>query len=173
MIFLRRVMVAALLLAALPPCGYGEGVSAPVDSSITAGATVAAGNIPDEADIVGLAGQATFKFPGDDDPTPISDRILDGFQAAPTSLKVDGGTTILWGFKFQEATSESIAVYDPAGHLRLLGAIDNVVRLTGRSGSPVTTLQQYRGKIDRAGTDPAIAILFAGNQHDLPPIFLW
>ena len=76
MIFLRRVMVAALLLAALPPCGYGEGVSAPVDSSITAGTTVAAGNIPDEADIVGLAGQATFKFPGDDDPTPISDRIL-------------------------------------------------------------------------------------------------
>ena len=110
MIFLRRAAVAALLLVILPSCGYGEGVPAPVDSSVTAGAMVAAENFPDEADVVELVGQATFKFPGDDVLTPISGRILDGFQAAPTSLKVDGVSTILWGFKFQEATRESMAI---------------------------------------------------------------
>ncbi len=123
---------------------------------------------PDDKAVDALVGDVKFKFVRDyyDTSMPISDRIMDGFQAAPRSLRVDEGTTIYWGFKYQEATIASIAIADATGRIRLVGAVSNIVSLARHSGL-ISTDEEYQKKIKAAMVNPASLILFVGDDRDL------
>jgi hypothetical protein len=121
---------------------------------------------PDDSAIEAFAGKASAHFPGEDASEAVSDRILDGFQAGPSRLAVGDGPVIYWGFKFQEANLQSVAVYDADGHPRLLAAVDNVVRLVGGRHAPLGSMDQYLKAVKDSGSTPVVSV-FVRNAKDL------
>lgn len=122
---------------------------------------------PDDSAIEAFAGKAAARFPGADAAEAVADRILDGFQAGPSRLAVGDGTVIYWGFKFQEANLQSVAIYDAGGHPRLLAAVDDVVRLVaGGRQAPLGSMDQYLKALQDSGSTPMISV-FVRNAQDL------
>ena len=127
---------------------------------------VQSSNVPDDTAIEAFTGDVALAFPGEDkDAVPVSDRILDGFQAGPTHLALADGDVIYWGFKFQEANLQSVAIYDAKGHPRLLAAVDNIVRVVGGS-APLGTMEQYQHALKDSGVTPAVSV-FVREPGDL------
>ncbi len=121
---------------------------------------------PDDSAIEAFAGKASVQFPGEDAAEAVADRILDGFQAGPSRLAVGDGTVIYWGYEFQEANLQSVAIYDADGHPRLLAAVDNVVRLVGGRHASLNSMDQYLKAMQDSGSMPMISV-FVRNAQDL------
>lgn len=121
---------------------------------------------PDDSAIEAFAGKAAAQFPGADAAEAVADRILDGFQAGPSRLDTGDGTVIYWGFKFQEANLQSIAIYDAGGHPRLLAAVDDMVRLVGGRHAPLNSMEAYLKAVQDSGSTPMISV-FVRNAQDL------
>lgn len=98
----------------------------------------------------------------------VSDRILDGFQAAPKRLTLKDGTAIYWGFRYKEATTESVAIFDVKGRPRLLAAVDSIPWCdgTGRHCEPFTSIEAYQAHASRTFLHPGIAV-FVRDKRDL------
>ncbi len=162
---LRPCVYALLLAALLPVCGCARdsGASAPAPAAQPAAKDVPA--IPEESDLQALLGKATQ--PGvADGGASISDRILDGFQAGPSHLRLGDGSIVYWGFKFEEATQQSFVVYDDAGHVRLAAMVDDIVRLTSRGRPRVAGMAAYQEAVERSGLDPRV-LAFVRDEGDL------
>lgn len=121
---------------------------------------------PDDSAIEAFAGKAAAQFSGAAAAEAVADRILDGFQAGPSRLAVGDGTVIYWGFKFQEANLQSVAIYDADGHPRLLAAVDDVVRLVGGRQAPLNSMEAYLKAVQDSGSTPMISV-FVRNAQDL------
>lgn len=96
----------------------------------------------------------------------ISDRILDGLQAGPKRLTLKDGTAIYWGFRYKEATTESVAIFDAQGHPRLLAAVDSVPWCDGWHCEPFTSIDAYRADARSTFLHPGIAV-FVRDKRDL------
>lgn len=135
---------------------------------------------PNEDELKRLVGNATvgsLALRGGYDPTaPVSDRILDGFEAAPTALTTTDGQVITWGFKYKEANFQSVVIADAAGRLELAAAVTDVVRLTdwSRGADKITSIVAYQEAVKRLNSQPHVA-LFARDQAALEassPLFM-
>ncbi|MDP1705159.1 MAG: hypothetical protein Q8K01_10100 [Sulfurimicrobium sp.] len=98
----------------------------------------------------------------------ISDRILDGFQAAPKRLTLKDGTAIYWGFRYKEATTRSVAIFDAQGRPRLLAAVDSIPWCdgSGRHCEPFISIEAFQASARRTFLHPGIAV-FVRDQRDL------
>lgn len=97
----------------------------------------------------------------------VSHRILDGFQAGPMRLTLKDGTAIYWGFRYKEATTESVAIFGPDGRPRLLAAVDSIPSCAGRHCEPFTSVDTYQAYASRTFlTHPGIAV-FVRDKRDL------
>lgn len=161
--FIRKIMLRGFVRFSLVLICETICLLSFADLTVPVGAT--GSYTPDDKAVDVLVGEAKFEFVGDYD-TSVSDRIMDGFQAAPRSLRADEDTTIYWGFKYQEATIESIAIADATGRIRLVGAVSNIVSLTRYSGL-ISTDEEYQKEIKAAMVNPASLILFVGDDRDL------
>lgn len=119
--------------------------------------------------ISAFAGDALYTFPGDyaDGPTKIGDRVSDGFQAAPSSLKLTDGSLISWGFKYQEPYFESLVIADSKNEIRLIAAVTNIVRLTGYSSGSIKTMDEYENAVKASMADGVSVILFVHDEKFL------
>jgi hypothetical protein len=136
-------------------CTAGSGVSA----STTAPAKAVLSDVPDQDAVEAFTRKAELNFPNyGEGKMPVSDRILDGFEAAPAQLALTDGSSIRWGFKNQEANLQSVVINDRSRQLALLAAVDGVTRLTSRSGSPIGEMANYEKAVKRSGMDPSVTI---------------
>ncbi len=128
---------------------------------------------PDDKLIEAFTGKAralyySFTHPSIKDKALVSDRILAGFTAAPKRLTLPNGTAIYWGFRYKEATTESVAIFDAHGRPRLLAAVDSIPWCDG-SGShcePFTSIEAYQAHASRTFLHPGIAV-FVRDKRDL------
>lgn len=124
-----------------------------------------------EAAVDSLGGAANLNLPKVVYPGEplVRDRILDGFEAAPSLRKLDDGTTIFWGFKYKEATYKSVAITDGNGYLCMVGAVTNVIPLLDAgSNQPIApTNEAYQAKAAEYKVGPASIVLFVRNPKDL------
>lgn len=141
-------------MALLATCLY---VAAGAAGSVTA---TALPKVPDQRAVEAFTRHAELNFAdlGEGEKTPVSDRILDGFEAAPSLLVTPEGSSIRWGFKYQEASLQSVVINAPSGELALLAAVDGVSRLTRRSRPPIDELASYREAVKRSGMAPSVTI---------------
>ena len=126
---------------------------------------------PDNKLIEAFTGNAkalyySFTHPGIKDKALVSDRILDGFQAAPKRLVLKDGTTIYWGFRYKEATTQSVAIYGRDSRPRLLAAVDSIPWCDGWHCEPFTSIEAYQAQASRTFLHPGIAI-FVRDKRDL------
>lgn len=98
----------------------------------------------------------------------VSDRILDGFEAAPKLLTLSNGTAIYWGHRYKEATTESVAIFDGKGRPRLLAAVDSIPWCdgSGRHCEPFTSIEAYQAHASRTYLHPGVAV-FVRDKRDL------
>lgn len=96
----------------------------------------------------------------------VSDRILDGFQAGPMRLTLKDGTAIYWGFRYKEATTRSVAIFDAKGRPRLLAAVDSVPGCSGWHCEPFASIEAYEAYASRTFLHPGIA-LYVRDKRDL------
>lgn len=171
---LQQIAAAALLLVVLPACSQAVGsapTATPAPDLAKPGAASggSVNELPDESAVIGLVRSAVLDFPGDgnDAAVAVADRILDGFQAGPGHLRLDDGSVIHWGFKYEEANLQSIAVQDARGRLRLVGAVSNLGQLTSDPASPLETLGQYEQYRRAAMLEDASVTLFVADAADL------
>lgn len=108
----------------------------------------------------------SFTHPGIKDKALVSNRILDGFQAAPKRLTLPNGTAIYWGFRYKEATTRSVAIFDAQGHPRLLAAVDSIPGCDGWRCEPFTSIETYQASASRTFLHPGIAV-FVRDKRDL------
>lgn len=142
-----------------------SGCSAQPNPSSTVVRTKAiTGKVPDESAIKALVGDVSLGtvVPGADE--AISDRILDGFQAAPSGLQVEGGPSIAWGFKFQQGNRQSAVVYDASGHVLLAAIVNDIVRVDDGIGPAVTSQAAYRKRVKDAGVAPQVMVFAASRD---------
>lgn len=97
----------------------------------------------------------------------VSDRILDGFEAAPKLLTLSNGTAIYWGFRYKEATTESVAIFDAKGRPRMLAAVDSVPWCDGWHCEPFTSIEGYQASADKTFLKNPAVDLFVRDQRDL------
>lgn len=155
------ILLSFFLLVA---CDRGHGQTNWGEKKISHGSV----NLPTEIEVKKLVGDAKFDFPGEYEKSiPISDRILDGFEVGPAWLKTEDGASILWGFKFQEGSLESIMVIDADGKLVLAGVVDNIVRLIDGPSSVVSSIAQYQDKLKSVHSEPASVTLFVSEKSEL------
>ncbi len=126
---------------------------------------------PDDKRIEAFAGKAralyySFTHPSIKQKALVSDRILDGFEAAPKRLTLPNGTAIYWGFRYKEATTRSVAIFDAQGRPRLLAAVDSIPWCDGRHCEPFTSVEAYQAHARRTFLHPGIAV-FVRDQRDL------
>jgi hypothetical protein len=123
-------------------------------------------SVPKNVAISAFAGDALYAFPSDyaDGPAKIGDRVSDGFQAAPSSLKLTDGSSISWGFKYQEPYFESFVIADSENEIRLIAAVTNIVRLTGYSSGPIKTMAEYENAVKASMVDGSSVILFVRDE---------
>lgn len=158
----QHTLCLVLLLGAT--CTLSSGCSAQPNTSSTK--TVAA-KVPDEGAIKALVSDAslgTVAPDAEDADDVISDRILDGFQAAPSGLKIEGGPSIAWGFKFQLANEQSAVVYDASGHVLLVAIVNDIVRVDDGIGPAVTSQEAYRKRVKDAGVAPQVMVFAASRD---------
>lgn len=138
-------------------------------SSATAEAHAVAGRVPEEHAIEALVGDVrlgTVTPHANDADESLSDRILDGFQAASSGLTIEDGASIVWGFKFRQGNQQSVVVYDASGHVLLAAIVDNIVRID----ESVETAAAYRKRVHDAGVDPDVMV-FAASPEALESAF--
>lgn len=162
----QHTLCLVLLLAAT--WTLSSGCSAQPNPSNTAvGTKAVTGKVPDESAIKALVGGASLNAvtpDADEDDEAISDRILDGFQAAPSGLKVEGGPSIAWGFKFQQGNQQSAVVYDASGHVLLAAIVNDIVRVDDGIGPAVTSQEAYRKRVKDAGVAPQVMVFAASRD---------
>lgn len=110
----------------------------------------------------------SFTHPAIKQKALVSHRILDGFQAAPKRLTLKDGTAIYWGFRYKEATTQSVAIFDAKGRPRLLAAVDSIPWCDG-SGThcvPFTSIEAYQADASSTFLHPGIAV-FVRDKRDL------
>lgn len=129
-----------------------------------------AGLVPEERVIKDLVGEANLELivPNADD--AIADRILDGFQSALSSLNVEDGRSVVWGFKFQEGNQQSVVIYDASGRIMLAAIVNDIVRIDDGIDPAVTTLAAYHRRILDAGANPDV-IVFSHSRSELEAAF--
>lgn len=108
----------------------------------------------------------SFTHPSIKQKALVDDRILDGFQAAPKRLILKDGTTIYWGFRYKEATTRSVAIFDAQGRPRLLAAVDSIPGCDGWRCEPFTSTETYQASASRTFLHPGIAV-FVRDKRDL------
>lgn len=156
-------------LALLAACLYSAGCTAGSDISAPSGSPVKAGlpDVPDQNAVEAFTRKAELNFPDySEGKVPVSDRILDGFEAAPSQLAMTDGSSIRWGFKNQEANLQSVVINDKSGQITLLAAVDGMTRLTRRSGLPIGEMAQYEQAVKRSGMNPSV-IVFVHDEDNL------
>ena len=125
--------------------------------------SVGPGEAPDEAALKTLVGNATqvasvqlANYPE----LPLSDRILQGFEAGYRALTTEDGRTINWGFKHEEANLQSVAIADSAGNLLMVAAVDDVPDLVSARGEDrFSSLGDYQQAVKKSGTEPHVVLL--------------
>lgn len=83
-------------------------------------------------------------------------------------MTLPNGTAIHWGFRYKEATTESVAIFDAQDRPRLLAAVDSI---PWRDGSgphcePFISIEAYQDHASRTFLHPGIAI-FVRDKRDL------
>jgi hypothetical protein len=126
---------------------------------------------PDDKLIKAFTGNAktlyySFTHPVIKQKTLVSSRILDGFQAGSMRLTLKDGTAIYWGFRYKEATTQSVAIFDAQGRPRLLAAVDSVPGCSGWHCEPFTSIEAYQAHASATFLHPGIA-LFVRDKRDL------
>ena len=124
---------------------------------------------PDEGALKQLVGTATLgssvqlvNYPE----MPVSDRILAGLQAAGRVMATSDGSTVTWGFKYEEANLQSVIIADKAGRLELAAVVDDILGLTyGKSGT-YASVAECEKRTKRQGLRPRV-IVFARDQASL------
>lgn len=96
----------------------------------------------------------------------VSDRILDGFEADPWRLNLKDGTAIYWGFRYKEATVQSVAIFDARGRPRLLAAVNDIPWCGGRHCDPFTSVEAYQADASGSYLHPSISV-FVRDERDL------
>ncbi|MBB6184548.1 hypothetical protein [Oleiagrimonas soli] len=137
----------------------------PSDTAVQAHAVT--GKVPDESAIKALVDDANVGAvapDADDADDAISDRILDGFQAAPSGLQIEDGPSIAWGFKFQQGNQQSAVVYDASGHVLLAAIVNDIVRVDDGIGPAVTSQEAYGKRVKDAGVDPQVMVFAASRD---------
>lgn len=125
--------------------------------------SVGPGEAPDEDALKELVGSATqgatvqlSYYPE----LPLSDRILQGFEAGYRALTTEDGQVINWGFKHEEANLQSVAISDGAGHLAMVAAVDDVKGLlTARGTDRFSSVADYQQAVKKSGTEPHVVLL--------------
>lgn len=134
-----------------------------------------------QSDITNLVGVAKVTLPGDSNAVAVEQRLLTGFQQQPPKhLRLDNNVTIYWGWQEGQAFVKSIAVYDPDGALRVVGAVDDIPALYNwRSKRAVTDANEYQKLVVKYaswGSEPSV-VLFAQKARDfdayLPLVQRW
>ncbi|MEO1768100.1 hypothetical protein, partial [Thiobacter aerophilum] len=124
---------------------------------------------PDDKSIKVFAGKAVTPYYADPrikQRALVSDRILDGFEAAPKRLTLSNGTAIYWGFRHREATTESVAIFDGQGRPRLLAAVDSIPWCDGWHCEPFTSVEAFEADASRTFLHPGVT-LFVRDKRDL------
>jgi hypothetical protein len=168
-----RLCLIALCLAMLPSCSRSTDASA---QQTEPAATPPSAAEPSESgsadrfktfigDLRAFAGSAQVVLPGDEEASPsaVADRIVMGFeQDPPRKLKLDDGSVIYWGWQEGQAFIKSIAVYDPEGRLRLVGAVDDIPQLfSRRSDRAIANEKDYQELLSKQagwGSSPSVAL---------------
>lgn len=96
----------------------------------------------------------------------VSDRILEGFGYGPRRLTLANGTSIYWGSRHGEATTESVAIYGREGRPRLLAAVDSIPWCDGWHCEPFTSIEAYEADASSTFLHPGIAV-FVRDKRDL------
>lgn len=125
--------------------------------------SVGPGEAPDEGALKTLVGSATqvasvqlANYPE----LPLSDRILQGFEAGYRALTTEDGQVITWGFKHEEANLQSVAISDATGRLAMVAAVDDVVRLVAARGKDrFSSAADYQQAVAKSGAEPHIVLL--------------
>lgn len=159
-------LVSVVLLAS---CLYSAGCTAGAGVSTSAVAPVKSvlSDVPDQDKVEAFTRKAELKFADyQEGNVPVSDRILDGFEAAPSQLALSDGSSIRWGFKNEEANLQSVVISDASGQLKLLAAVDGITRLTRRSAAPIDEMAGYDKAAKRSGMDPSV-VVFVHDEGDL------
>lgn len=125
--------------------------------------SVGPGEAPDEDALKKLVGSATqvatvqlANYPE----LPLSDRILQGFEAGYRALTTEDGQVINWGFKHEEANLQSVAISDSAGNLVMVAAVDDVLDLVSARGEDrFSSVADYQQAVKKSGTEPHVALL--------------
>lgn len=125
--------------------------------------SIGPGQAPDEDALKKLVGRGTqvaevqlINYPE----LPLSDRILQGFEAGYRALTTEDGQVITWGFKHEEANLQSIAISDSSGNLAMVAAVDDVLGLVSARGKERFSLvADYQQAVKKSGTEPHIVLL--------------
>lgn len=122
--------------------------------------------VPNVDDVYNFLGNFVMKFSPDASEELVADRIMSGFEAGPSRLDTSDGVTVFWGFKYKEATSQSVVIYGANGDVGLIAAPQNIVAIRGSFADPVTTLVDYENLIMKMGREPLVSV-FVHTQEDL------
>ena len=162
---LLRYLPFFVLAACLCPAPGVAGSHA-AGSTYAAAATLASA-VPDQDMVEAFTREAMWHFPNDGEGrTRVADRILIGFEAAPTRLVTPDGSSLRWGFKYQEGSIESVVIANSTGELKLLAAVDGMTRLRRRSTPPIDTMARYEQQQKRSGMEPKVTV-FVHDPNDL------
>jgi len=131
------------------------------------------GDVPDDKMVSIFAGKSTLEFDREyGGKASIFNRVMDGFEAAPSYLSLSDGKKIYWGFKYQEASIQSIVLTDADNRIRLIGAVTDITDLEdAESRRFITSQQEYQRKIKNIVAEPASVKLFVRDEHDLVVYF--
>lgn len=163
--FLLHLIIMVLLASSLFAVGCGKSWAAltPMDASTSAVLSPA----PDQGAVEAFTRHAELPFSDyGQGISLVSDRILDGFETAPTLLVTADGSSIRWGSKYHEGSIESVVIGDKSGQLKLLAAVYGMSRLTSLSSSPIDTMAKYERRQKRSGMEPAVTV-FVHDERDL------
>lgn len=160
-----RRLAQVLCLAALLPIHFAvaAGNITPLESIPIKSAKL------DHKAIEAFIGDAKMAFPEEYEPqaVPVSGRIFSGLQAAKNRLALSDGTTIDWGFKYQEPYLQSAIIYDQTGRPRLLAAVAFTSGVIARGDTPkAVTPEQYKLAINKK-SGKTIVTVFVRDKRDL------
>lgn len=160
-----RRLAQVLCLAALLPIHFAvaAGNITPLESIPIKSAKL------DHEAIEAFIGNAKMAFPEEYEPqaVPVSGRIFGGLQAAKNRLALSDGTTIDWGFKYQEPYLQSAIVYDQTGRPRLLAAVAFTSGVIARGDTPkAVTPEQYKLAINKKSGKTMVTV-FVRDKRDL------
>ncbi|WP_144415620.1 hypothetical protein [Xanthomonas oryzae] len=103
-------------------------------------------------------------------PIPVRERIISGFeQDPPRQLTLKDGTRIVWGWQNGQAEFKSLAIFDPAGLLRIVATADDIPIIYSRdSEKSVSTLEDYKNMMDERSiySAPPALHIYTKDQND-------